>query len=146
MRSLLPRDDRGSATVELTLLTPALILLLLFVVYCGRAATLRVSVNDATHQAARAATIARNESEATRNARATAEAALLQAGVTCRGLSVETQAGSVLPGSTVTVTVSCRVDNADLALLRVPGAPVVSATASSVVDRWRGDGRGANEP
>ncbi len=46
--------QRGSVTVELVLLTPLLILVLLFVVALGRLAEARLQVNTAAGQAARA--------------------------------------------------------------------------------------------
>ena len=58
-RSRLRRDESGSVTAELVLLTPLLILLLLFVVALGRLAGARLEVDGAAAQAARAASIAR---------------------------------------------------------------------------------------
>ncbi|GAA4884477.1 pilus assembly protein [Pseudonocardia sp. C8] len=134
----LRRDERGSVATELTLLTPVLIVLLLFVVFCGRLADARLRVDDAAHQAVRAATLARSSVQATSSARATAEAALGQAGITCRSLGVKAQVGSLRPGSTVIVTVNCEIGLSDLSLLGVPGATTTEASASSVVDQWRG--------
>ncbi|GAA5110255.1 TadE/TadG family type IV pilus assembly protein [Haloechinothrix salitolerans] len=134
----LRRDEDGSVATELTLLTPVLIVLLLFVVFCGRLADSRLRVDDAAHQAVRAATLARSSSQATSDARATAEAALRQAGISCRSLSVNAQLGGLRPGSTVVVTVSCEIGLSDLSLLGVPGATTADASASSVVDQWRG--------
>lgn len=132
------RDDRGSAAVELALVAPLMILLLLFVVFCGRLAASQVRLNDVAHQAARAATTARTPAQATTAARATATAALAAAGVTCRSLTVSTDASGFRPGSTVTVTVSCTVDLHDLSGLGVPGSRTLSCRFSSVVDSWRG--------
>lgn len=141
----LRRDERGSVATELTLLTPVLILLLLFVVFCGRLADARLRVDDAAHQAVRAATLARTSTQATADARGTAEAALSQAGINCQDLGVTAQLGGLRPGSTVTVTVTCHVGLSDLALLGIPGSTTAESTASSVVDQWRGtDSRGAS--
>ena len=142
-RSLLAlrRDDRGSAAAELTLLTPVLILLLLFVVFCGRLADAKLRVNDAAHQAARAATLARSPSQATANAQATASAALRSAGIACQSLSVSADTQGLKPGSTVTVTVSCSVGLGDLTALGVPGSRTFESTFSSPVDVWRGNHR-----
>lgn len=131
-------DERGSVTTELTLLTPVLIVLLLFVVFCGRLAEARLCIDDAAHQAARAATLARTSTQATAQARSTAHAALRQAGISCHDLSVTAQLGGLRPGSTITVTVTCHVGLADLALLGIPGSTTAEATASSIVDQWRG--------
>ncbi|GAA5121000.1 TadE/TadG family type IV pilus assembly protein [Haloechinothrix salitolerans] len=134
----LRQDEHGSAATELVLLTPLLIMLLLFVVFCGRLADARLRVDDAAHQAARAASLARSGHQAVTDARGTAQAALSRAGVTCRSLSVDAQVSGLQPGSTVIVTVSCDIGLSDVALLGVPGSMTADASASSVVDRWRG--------
>lgn len=133
------RDDRGSATTELVLLTPLLILMLLFIVFCGRLADTSQRINDAAHQAARAASQARSTPAATENARSTAQAALADAGVACQSLSVQTDTQGLHPGSTVTVTVVCSVDLSDLGLLGVPGATTLHTRFSSIVDFFRGE-------
>ena len=63
-------NERGSATVELVILTPLLILLLLFVVALGRLAGARIDVDGVAAQAARAASIARSP-QAAMSSRAT---------------------------------------------------------------------------
>ena len=130
-------DERGSATVELVLSVGVLLLMLWFMVYCGRLSDSRLRIEDAAHQAARAATLDRTLPTATTDAHSAATSALSDAGVTCQDLTVET-AGTMQPGSTVTVTVHCTVDLHDLALLHVPGQTVITATFSSVVDVFRG--------
>ncbi|MFE1961524.1 bacterial transcriptional activator domain-containing protein [Streptomyces sp. NPDC059479] len=130
-------DARGSATVELMLSISLLILILWFVILCGRMSDARLRIEDVAHQAARAATIEGNEAVAAAQARNTANAALGEAGVTCRSLDVTTM-GSVRPGSTVTVTISCAVGLHDLALLGVPGTATLTARFASPVDVYRG--------
>lgn len=134
----LRRDEHGSVAAELTLLTPVLIVLLLFVVFCGRLADARLRVDGAAHQAVRAATLARSSAQATHDARVTAETALGQAGISCRNLGVIARVGSLRPGSTVIVRVRCEISLSDLSLLGVPGSTTAEASASSVVDQWRG--------
>lgn len=134
----LHRDERGSAAAELALLTPLLIVLLLFVVFCGRAADTKLRINDVAHQAARAATLARTPSQATANAHTAASLALASAGITCQSLSVATDTQGLKPGSTVTVTVSCSVGFGDLTSLGVPGSRTFQSSFSSPVDVWRG--------
>lgn len=132
------RDERGSAAAELALCAPVLILLLLFVALCGRLATTQVRINDAAHQAVRAATLARTPTQATAAARETAVAALAAAGVTCRSLTVSIDSSGFRPSSTVTATVACTVDLHDLSGLGVPASRTFSCSFSSVVDTWRG--------
>ena len=131
-------DQRGSASTELTLLTPLLILLLLFLVLCGRLADTKLRINDVAHQAARAATLARTPNQAMAEARATADAALASAGVTCQSLTVSTDTQGMRPGSTVTVDIACTVGLDDLTLLGVPGSRTFASSFSSPIDVWRG--------
>ena len=132
------RDECGSTSTELTLLTPLLIVMLLFLVLCGRLADTKLRINDVAHQAARAATLTRTPNQATAEARATADAALASAGITCQSLTVSTDTQGMRPGSTVTVTVACTVGLEDLTLLGVPGSRTFSSSFSSPVDVWRG--------
>jgi Flp pilus assembly protein TadG len=133
----LHRDERGSVTVELVLLTPLLILLLLFVVALGRLSGARLDVDGAAAQAARAASIARDPSTATAMAQQTATAALGSDHVTCAQLTVNTDTSQFAPGGSVAVTVTCHVALSDLTGLRLPASESVTSTASSVVDTYR---------
>lgn len=80
--------QRGSVTVELVLLTPLLILVLLFVVALGRLAGARLQIDTAAGQAARAASLARNPATAIQLAQRTAAASLTGAHLTCAQLAV----------------------------------------------------------
>jgi Flp pilus assembly protein TadG len=139
MRRLRARlsDERGSVTVELVLVTPLLILFLLFVVALGRLATSRIDVSGAAAQAARAASIARDPSDATSAAQQTATAALADDHVTCADLSVATDTAGFVAGGTVSVTITCHVGLADLAGLRLPASTAVTGTAVSSIDTYR---------
>ena len=129
--------DAGSATVELVLLAPLLVSMMWLMVFCGRMTDSRLRVEDVAHQAARAASSARDVADANAEARTTAREALRDAGVTCGSLAVDV-AGGVQPGGTVEVTVTCHVALSDLALLDVPGTATLSGTFASPVDVYRG--------
>jgi Flp pilus assembly protein TadG len=131
------RDEAGSVATELVLLTPLLILMLLFVVALGRLAGARLDVDGAAAQAARAASIARDPSTATAMAQETATAALGSDGVTCGHLTVTTDTAQFAPGGQVAVTVTCNVGLSDLTGLRLPASEAVSSTATSVIDVYR---------
>jgi Flp pilus assembly protein TadG len=131
-------NDRGSASVELVLVTPVLLVLLLLVVALGRLADARAQVDGAARDAARAASIARGPDSARSQAEAAAGARLVEGGVTCRGLDVEVDLGRFRAGGTVSATVTCDVDFGDLTLLGVPGSRAVAATSAEVVDVYRG--------
>ena len=139
MRRLRARfaDEQGSVTVELVLVTPLLILFLLFVVALGRLATSRIDVSGAAAQAARAASIARDPTDATSAAQQTATAALADDHVTCANFAVATDTAGFAAGGTVSVTITCHVDLADLAGLRLPASTAVTGTAVSSIDTYR---------
>ncbi len=129
--------ESGAVATELVLLTPLLILMLLFVVALGRLAGARLDVDGAAAQAARAASIARDPATASAMAQQIATAALGSDGVTCANLSVSTDTSQFEPGGSVAVTVTCTVGLSDLTGLRLPASESVSSTASSVIDTYR---------
>ena len=129
--------EAGAVATELVLLTPLLILMLLFVVALGRLAGARLEVDGAAAQAARAASIARDPATATAMAAQTAAAALGSDHVTCAHLTVSTDIAGFAPGGQVAVTVTCTVDLADMVGLRLPAAQSITSTATSVVDTYR---------
>lgn len=139
-----PRGDRwerqrGSASVEATLLAPLLVLLLLFVVACGRLATTRLRVADAAHQGARTASLARDSGTATTTARATVTQALATAGASCGRSDITVDTSAFRAGGTVTVTVTCHATLADLSGLHLPGdTATLTASFTSPVDTYRG--------
>jgi Flp pilus assembly protein TadG len=130
--------DRGSAAAELVLITPVLILLLLFAVAAGRLVQARLEVDSAARQAARAASLARDPATAAAAAVATAQAALAGQGITCSPVSVSPDTGNFTPGGQVSVQVSCTIHLSDLALLHIPGAETLSSTFTSPIDVYRG--------
>ena len=65
LRHKVPEDQRGAAAVELTLLVPALLLVLGLLVAGGRLWFARTTVNEAAQSAARAASLARSAGAAT---------------------------------------------------------------------------------
>lgn len=135
------REDRGSVAAEVTLVAPILVMLLVFVgVVVHRGVDARLRINDAAHQAARAASIERTSAGANAAAQTAATAALSTAGVTCRALHVETVSDGLSPGGTITVSVSCTVDFGDALILGVAGRKRLSSTASQPVDAWRSTG------
>ncbi|MFT7837733.1 TadE/TadG family type IV pilus assembly protein [Saccharothrix sp. BKS2] len=138
------RADDGSAAADITLATPLLIMLLVFVgVLVHRGVDARIRLDDAAHQAARAASIERTPSAATAAARSTAANALAQAGVSCTSLSVTATTGGLRPGGTVGVTVSCQVDFGDALILGIPGGTRLTADAVEPVDTWRSTNTGS---
>ncbi|MEV6905983.1 TadE/TadG family type IV pilus assembly protein [Amycolatopsis sp. NPDC051071] len=135
------RAERGSVTAEAVLLTPVLVMLLvLLAVVVHRGVDARLRLDDAAHQAARAATLHRTTTAATAAARDTVGSALAQAGVVCRDVTT-TMSGTLAPASAVTVQVRCIVDFGQAVLLGVPGGKILISSASEVVDTYRSQAR-----
>lgn len=138
--------DAGSATVELTIATPLLIAVLVLVaVVVHRGVDARLRLDDAAHQAARAASLTRTAPAAVTAAEQSATDALAQAGVVCQPMTVDTNTAQFAPGGTVTVTIGCTVSHADALFLGIPGSQQLAATFTSPVDTWRAVGLGSGE-
>lgn len=132
------RSERGSAAVELVLVTPVMLVMLLLVVFGGRLSQARAQVDEAARDAARAASLARSPSAAQTDGQAAAAATLSERGITCRQLDVAVDVASFAPGGSVTATVTCTADLADLVGLGVPASRSISAHFSEPVDVYRG--------
>lgn len=131
-------SDQGSATVELTLIAPVLVVVLVLVaVVAHRSVDARLRVDAAAHQAARAASLERTAADASRAATATAAAALGPADTSCSSVDVVADTSAFRAGGSVTVSVSCSVDLTAALPLAVPGRVEVSARASEPVDVYR---------
>ena len=135
------RDQRGSATVEITILVPALLLTFSMLVVGGRVWFARTTVNEAAHAAARAASLARAAGEAGAAGRSAGAQSLATGGLRCDSTTVEvnTAAFGVPVGTpaTVTSTVNCRVGFADLLLPGLPGSVDIQASGASALDTYR---------
>lgn len=131
--------DEGSVAAEVAIATPVLVAILLLVgVLLARGVDARLRLDDAAHQAARAASLTRTPTAATRAAEQAATAALSHAGVDCLDPAVVVDTSDFTPGGLVTVTVSCRLDLSYAAALLATGDQrTLTATASSPIDTYR---------
>jgi Flp pilus assembly protein TadG len=130
------RDDRGTLTVELILLTPLLFALLAFLLGLGRAADARGRLVGAVRDAARAASLAPTPTAATRAAQDTALANLQGADLECRNPQVTTDTSTFQPGGTVRVTIRCALDLSQLVMSGLPGRTTLSADAAAPLDTY----------
>ena len=134
--------DRGSATVELAVLAPALLALLGLVIVAGRITVAAGAVEQAAAAAAREASLARDARAARAGAQRTVSAALAEQGISCQAISssVDVSGFGIDVGqpASVTVRVDCSVALADLSVPGMPGARTVSASMTSPIDRFRG--------
>ncbi|WCO67951.1 pilus assembly protein [Iamia majanohamensis] len=131
------RDDRGSIAVEVAIIAPALLFLMLLVVYAGKVSEAEGNVERAVSDAARAASLRQHPGDATDDAQASSVENLAAAGVPCLSLATTVDTADFGPGGTVTVTVRCEASMADVTLLGVPGRHTFTATATEVIDTYR---------
>jgi Flp pilus assembly protein TadG len=136
-RQRLRGGDDGSAAAEIAILTPLLVIMVLFMVFLGRLTEAGAVIADAAHQAARAASIARDPAAAQAQAQQTAATALDGRGLACQHFTVTVDLAGFRPGGTVRATITCTVAMSDLWLLRVPGSQTLTASFASVVDTYR---------
>lgn len=130
------RSERGSAAAEMVLLTPLLLVMLMFVVFGGRLFDTRLDITAAARDAAREAS--RHPDTAATVAQAAAERSLHDRGVSCATLDVTTDTEPYsVNGELVHVRVSCVVRLDDLILLGAGSSKTVSAEASETFDRYR---------
>jgi Flp pilus assembly protein TadG len=135
-----PNPESGSATLELVILAPALIIALLLVIAAGRLAHAHQAVEAAARDAARQASLARDPATAKANALTSAQATLTREGLTCQAqVNVDTSGFSRQVGqpASVTAKVSCAVGLADVVAAAVPST-TVTAHFTSPVDTFRG--------
>ena len=133
--------ERGSVSVELALLAPALLLLVAFAVLAGRTQIAEGAVQEAARAAAREASLARDAATAAALAGAQAERTLAAQDLRCPNTSVDvdTAGFAAPPGQRgdVTVTVTCVVGMTDLLAPGLPGTVTVEAAFTSPVDAYR---------
>ncbi|MGV4890755.1 TadE/TadG family type IV pilus assembly protein (plasmid) [Streptomyces viridosporus] len=135
------RRDEGSVALEAAIIVPPLIMFVCLAIAGGRIVTSGAKIDAAAEDAAREASIHRTAASAQAAAQAAAAESLNDQGITCASsdVSIDTGGLSVPVGQvgTVTVSISCTVNLADLLLPGVPGARTLTSTATSVVDQYR---------
>lgn len=129
------RGERGSATVEVVLLTPVFVALLALVVLTGRVGARRADVEGVAHRAARTLTLSRDPGRAEPAVQADAATSLTEGSPTCRQMEWRV----AYTPEAVTVEVSCLVDLDDTAMLPLPTSLTVTGRATEVIDRYRED-------
>lgn len=134
--------DRGSVTLELAVLAPVLLVFLGLIVAGGRVQLAGGSVESAARDAARQASIARTPAAAQAAALASARATLADERLRCTQIAVSVDtAGFAAPlgqAAAVSAHVTCTVALADLLVPGLPGSHRMDATATSVIDPYRG--------
>jgi hypothetical protein len=142
------RGERGSAGLEVVIAAPFVLALLMLVIAFGRYAQTENLVDQASRDAARAATAQNDRSEVPGTVSKVVRETMDDAPASCRqsvGDRTEMTPGAFgLPDpenplaiDSVTVTVRCTVDLSDLAALPL-GSVEVGHTFTSPLDRYRG--------
>ena len=137
------RGQRGlSPSVEAAILLPALVLFIGLLITLARVAIAQQQVESAASAAARAASLERGPAVAHAEALEAARRMLAEAGSSCRDPSIAVDApgvgGALGERGVVTVTISCTVPLADVALPMIPGSIEISTERASPVDPLRG--------
>lgn len=135
------RDERGSVAVELTLLAPALVLVLGLLVAGGRLWFARTSVVEAAQTSARAGSLARSAPQAVAAGAEAGRQSMSTAGLRCAASSVRVgTAGFAVPvgtPATVTADITCRVAFDDVFLPGMPGSIELTGHGSAALDTYR---------
>jgi Flp pilus assembly protein TadG len=129
------RDPDGSASVEIALLAPVLMILVLLIVVAGRSGEALQQVKHAADQGARAASVAEQSRRVVRGTTAALQD-LQKNGVSCMSSRVDVQNLVHNSFRSVAVTVSCTVNHSGLSLLRL-GSREVTARSVEVLDVYR---------
>ena len=133
--------DRGSTTLELAILTPGLLILLGLAVLAGRITVAGTAVEQASAAAAREASLARTATDARTAATQAATTSLSDRNLRCDAVhvTVDTTEFAFPAGAPaqVAATVTCTVAFAALAVPGTPGSRTLTATTTSVLDRYR---------
>jgi Flp pilus assembly protein TadG len=140
-RRTLTAEQEGSASVELAVLTPVLLLVLALAVAAGRIVTAEAGVDQAATAAARAASLARTPAEAQTTAASTGGQMLTQQGLSCaeHAVTIDTSGlttSASQPGQ-VTAHVTCTATLGSLLVPGLPGTKVLTSSFSSPVDPYR---------
>jgi Flp pilus assembly protein TadG len=131
------RDEIGSLTVELVVITPVLLVMALMVIVFGRISEARQQVVEASRAAAEAAAVQPNATSAQSGAADVAVLAGFSNSHTCVHALVTTDVNHFYPGGYVSVTVTCQVSLADLSVPGVPGTTTISASSTAPIDPYR---------
>lgn len=129
--------DRGSITSELAVfVVPCLILVAMFIVFCGRAASVSIDVHAVAAAAARSAADAPTAGAARTAASRAANAMASGSRFSC---AITTDTGRFRRGGSVTVRAACVLPMAELGIPGVGGTKTVRASATEPIDIYRAE-------
>jgi len=133
-------NERGAVSSEFAIvMAVVLISFAALAIYGGRVVQAENDVQSAAQDAARAATLEATPEAADAAARSVAQRNLDTSGQSCAGGStVDVDLSHFTPGGEVTVTITCLADFSDVATLGVAGSSTFTASATEVIDVYRG--------
>lgn len=140
------RWDRGSASIEMAIVAPAVLALFATAIIGGRVNEARQAIEAAAFDAARTASLARDFATAQSDALAAADATLDAQQLHCTTLTVTVYPASAFDvpvgqPAAINAEISCVVSFADVALPGMPGSsPPLTATFTSPLDTYRSRG------
>ena len=134
------REDRGSLTVELVVLTPVLMVVVLASLVFGRVVEARQQVVESARAGAEAAAVLPDVGSARWVGSIDSVVNLLDRSHTCAHATISVDTSHFVPGGYVTAHVSCLVLLSDVGFPGLPGSTTVSASATAPVDPYRSVG------
>ncbi len=133
--------ERGSATLELVIVTPVMILILAAIIAAGRIGLAQQAVQTVAYDAARAASISRDAGSARSAAQQVAALSMTSNHLNCStsNVNISTAGFSSAVGTKAVVdaTILCTVQLSDIALPGIPGAVTIERDATSPIDQFR---------
>ncbi len=132
-----PLPERASATVELVMLAPVIVLFVVAVVMLGRLEVARAEVIAAARAGAQAAAVQPSPAQAQWAAEAAAAVDVFGRGTTCAHQDVTADTSAFYPGGSVRVHVSCSVPLADLGMPGAPGSTTITESITAPIDPYR---------
>lgn len=124
--------------MEMVILAPLLLLLLMFLLACGRYFQTSSLLESAARDGARAATQARSLGDAQVQVDEAVDRTMAQAVDSCRNTASGDIQGSFTAGSPISVEVQCTINYRDLGLIGFNKDVIVKRKFTSTLDPYRG--------
>ena len=129
--------DRGSATAELVIVAPIVLVLIAATVVLGRLVLVKQQVVDAARSAAEAAALWPTAPQADEAGVLTASYDLVQDHADCLTSSVSIDTSRLVPGGAVGVTISCVVPSGTGLIPGLPSVTTITVSAWAPIEVYR---------
>jgi len=131
------RNQTGCMSIEMVLITPALVACILSIAGGARYVDARGQASSAAFAAARAASLTSNQEAAVAAGHRAASRSMAERGLACTRLTVAIDAGEFRPGGHLRATVTCLADLSDLSGFGLPGHKTFTSTAVVPIEKFR---------